>query len=203
MQHNIKLIVFDSYGVCLNAGFPNTSKYLAKKYGLKWQAVQKILYDKYFNQAATKKISQKAAWKLALKELKLPINVQQIKHLHYGLMQTNLNILTLANKLKQHYQIALLSKNTREQFTEVKRRFLELKHTFGKNLINTWEYNLPKASASTIRYLCKRFRVRPEEIVYFDDQKINLKIPKSMGVHTVLYKNFPQFRQALNKYLSV
>ena len=201
-MHDLKLIIFDAYGVCLNQGYPNTSKYLAKKYRLNWQAVQNILYRKYFNQAALKQISQKSAWEFALKELGLPLSLDQLKILHYGLMKTNPKVLVLARKLKQHYRIALLSKNTREQFTEVKRRFPVLKKTFGKNLINTWEYDLPKASEATVRFLCKRFKVKPGEILYFDDQAENLKIPKTMGVNTLLYENFGQFQNELKKFIS-
>jgi len=195
----IKLIIFDCYGVCLNQGYPNTSKFLAKKYGLKWQTVQKVIYNKYFNQAALKKISQNTAWQKAIKELGLPLSVEQLKRFHYGLMKTNPKILDLARKLKEHYVIALLSKNTREQFRDANRKFPVLKQVFGKNLINTWEHGLPKASEETINFLCKKFRVKPSEILYFDDQADNLKIPKLMGVQTVLYKNFSQFQRELKK----
>ncbi len=199
MNYEIKLIVLDAYGVCLNEGYPNTSKYLAKKYHKNWQVVQNILYAKYFSQAALKQISQKVAWQKAIQELELPLSVEQLKRIHYGLMKTNPKVLGLATKLKKHYTVALLSKNTREQFRDVNKKFPELKKVFGKNLINTWEYGLPKASRETMEFLCKRFNVKPAEIAYFDDQASNLKAPKQMGARTILYKNFAQFLQALKK----
>ncbi len=200
-MNKIKLIIFDAYGVCLNEGYPNTSKYLARKYGLKWQKVQKILYAKHFNQAALKLISQKTAWQKAIEELNLPLSVGQLKRLHYSLMKTNAKVLKIAANLKKHYTVVLLSKNTREQFKDVNKKFPELKKTFSKNLINTWEHSLPKASRETVKFLCKKFKVKPGEILYFDDQADNLQAPKLMGVHTVLYKSFFQFKRSLNKYL--
>jgi len=197
----IKLIIFDAYGVCLNEGYPNTSKFLAKKYHMNWRIIQNIIYAKYFNLAAIKQISQNTAWQKAIKELGLPLSIAQLKRFHYGLMKTRPKVLKLASDLKKHHAVALLSKNTRQQFRDVNKKFPELKKTFGKNLINAWEHNLPKASNQTVHFLCRRFRIKPRETLYIDDQFDNLKAPKATGVKTILYKNFYHFKKDLKRYI--
>lgn len=199
----IKLIIFDAYGVCVMGGYPQTSKALAKKFGGKWQDYFEVFYTKYFNQAALKKISQRQAWEKAIKEMGLPVTVDEVKKLHYSFIRPNKEVLEVAAQLKSHHQILLLSKNTRSQFKDLHQQHPEIQEVFGKDMINTWEYDLPKASRETVYFVCKRYKVRPEEIVYTDDQIENLVEPKALGVHTIFFKNFKQFKRELARAVSV
>jgi FMN phosphatase YigB (HAD superfamily) len=61
--------------------------------------------------------------------------------------------------------------------------------------------NLPKASKKTINEICRRFKVRPQEILYIDDQQTNLNQPKRMGVETIYYQSFNQLKRDLMKIL--
>ncbi len=169
---------------------------------MNWRKIQDILYFKYFSLAAVKKISQQEAWQKAITELGLPLNVPELKKLHCGLMRTNPKMLRLIKTLGKNYKIACLSKNTRSQFADVKKMFPELEKLFGKNLINVWEYSLPKASPKTVNFLCKRFKVKPPEILYIDDQQANLAAPKQLGVKTVLYKTFGQAKKEINEAIA-
>lgn len=193
--------MFDAYGVCLSRGYPDTSEALGKMFKMDPKKIQSVLYGKYFNMAALKKITQKQAWDLAVKELGLPIGGLEAKKLHYGLMELNSRVLSLALELKKIFRIALLSKNTRSQFHDLQQMFPRLGNIFGKDMINTWEYNLPKASRQTIKFICREYKVKPQEILYFDDQKDNLKEPEKMGVATIHYRNFNQFKKELEKHL--
>ncbi|MBI5222597.1 MAG: HAD hydrolase-like protein [Candidatus Magasanikbacteria bacterium] len=199
MKHKIKLIIFDAYGVILSGGYPLTSKWLAKKFGLDWQEIYKILYVKYFNLAAEKKITQQEAWVKAIKELDLSITVAELKRNHYKLMGVNRRVLSMVERLKKNYFVLLLSKNTRGQFADINHLFPELKKTFGKNIINTWEYNLPKASKETLNMVFSRYSVKPDEVVYTDDQDSNLEPAKEIGVKTILYQSFSQFQKDLRE----
>lgn len=198
----VRLIIFDCYGLVLNEGFPNTSQVLAKRYGGKWQGYQKIMYGKYFNMAAERKISQKDAWIKTVKDCHLTMTWQELRDLHYSLMSINERVFRFNKELnKRGYQTLLLSKNTRSQFADVCKKF-HLKKSF-KNIINTWELGLPKASKTTLREIMRRFKVRASEIVYADDQKDNLVDAKALGIKTVFVKNFKQFKKELNKFLKL
>jgi len=206
----IKLIILDCYGLVLSSGYPDTAKALAKKYGSprlrsgvaggKWRDFQKIMYKKYFNLAATRKISQKEAWQKTVEHFKLPLTWQELRDLHYRLFKIDNRVVKLNQELYQKgYKTLLLSKNTRSQFADTCGRF-GLKKKF-KNVINTWELGLPKASAATLKEIMKRFTVKTSEVVYADDQQDNLADAKKMGIKTILVKNFRQFKNELNKCL--
>jgi len=47
-----------------------------------------------------------------------------------------------------------------------------------------------------------KFNVLPTEVVISDDQEVNLIAPKEMGMKTILYKNFKQFKKEIEKCLN-
>lgn len=197
----IKLIIFDCYGLVLNEGYPNTAKALARKFGGKWQDYQRIMYKKYFNLAAEGKITQKEAWQKTVGDFNLPISWRELRNLHYRLMKLDKRAIKLNQELnKKGYKTLLLSKNTRSQFADICRKF-GLRKKF-KNVINTWELGLPKASKKILKEIIKRFKTKPKEVVYADDQKNNLIDARSIGIKTILVKDFSQLRKDLFKILA-
>ncbi|MBU1036815.1 HAD-IA family hydrolase [Patescibacteria group bacterium] len=199
-KNKIKLIIFDCYGLVLNEGFPNTAKALTKKFGGKYQDYYKVMYKKYFNLAAERKVSQKQAWFKTVERFNLPLTWQELRDLHYSLMKVDQRVINLNQQLNSRgYKTLLLSKNTRSQFSDVCRKF-GLKNKF-KNVINTWELGLPKASQATLKVILKRFKVKPKEIIYADDQMNNLTDARKMGIKTILVKNFKQLKKELNSLL--
>jgi len=196
----IKLIIFDSYGVVLSRGYPGTCRVLAKRFKIPEEKLYEVIYKKYFNLAAERKITQKVAWQLPLQELGLSISWQELRDLHLGLFKANQGVVKIAKKLRKDYKTLMLSKNTRSQFAATKKKFSKVWQSFSA-VINTWELNLPKASKKTILTVAKRFKVKPAEILYADDQKNNLIQAKKIGVKTIFYKNFKQFEKELNQYL--
>jgi FMN phosphatase YigB (HAD superfamily) len=202
MKNNkIKLVILDAYGVTLTGGYPPTCQFLAKKFKMDWRHIYAIIYIKYFNQAAERKITQQVAWELAIKELNLPISVKEVKKIHYRLMGLNKKVIDYVQKTADpSTKILLLSKNTRSQFADVNKKVGFRKHF--KYVMNTWELNLPKASEKTIRYLAKKFRVKFSEIIYIDDQAENLTAARKLGAKTILYKNFNQFKKDFSKVIN-
>lgn len=215
----IKLIILDAYGPVITGGYPPTCKFLAKKFKVrplyikgdrgiysatqreraKWEYLYEVIYKKYFNMAAERKITQKEAWEMAIKELNLPLSVEEAKKIHYELMGLNKKVLAFTKKLNKSIKILLLSKNTRSQFSDVNNK-LNFRKYF-KYVINTWELSLPKASRETLRYIMKKFKIKTGEIIYVDDQIDNLAEAKTMGIKTIFYRDFNQFKKEINNYL--
>ena len=200
-NQKIKLVIFDCYGAVLSKGYPDTVAVLSKRFNISEKKIFEVMYTKYFNMAARRKISQKEAWEKAIEELGLPITRKELLEIHFGLLKINKSVFEIAKQLRKKYATLLLSKNTRSQFAETKKRFPIVWKNFD-SVINTWELGLPKASGETIREICRRFKVKPAEIVFIDDQKDNLVEPKKMGVKIIFYKNFSQFKKELLNYIN-
>ncbi len=202
MNKKVKLVILDCYGIVMNEGYPNTSRALVEKFGGKFEEYQEIMYRKFFNLAALRKISQKEAWQRTVDYFKLPITWQELRDLHYGLIKLNPRAVKLNKELIQKgYKALLLTKNTRSQFVDVNRKY-KLGEIF-KHMINTWELDLPKASRKTLRLIIKRFKVKANEIVYADDQMANLVDAQEMGMKIIFVKNYQQFEKDLRKYLYI
>lgn len=198
----IKLIIFDAYGVILKGGYLETCKILARKFNREWKELYNIIYVKYFNLAAEKKITQKDAWKIAVKETNLPVQWQEVRKIHYSLMEVNKPVIKFSGALREkNFKTLLLSKNTRSQFHDAEKK-LNFKKNFDY-VINTWEIGFPKASEKTMRYIMKKFHVRADEIIYIDDQEENLIAAQEIGVYTIFYENFAKFSQKVDKLLII
>lgn len=198
----IKLIIFDAYGPILSRGYPDTIDVLAKKVKIPKKKLFDVIYKKYFNMAAERKITQKEAWQKPVEELNLSMTWQELWQLHLGLFTINQPVFKIAKKVRKDYKTLMLSKNTRSQFAACKKKFPYVWQSFDK-VINTWELGLPKASKKTILEVSRRFKVKPFEMLFIDDQKANLIEARKMGVKTIFYQNFNQFKRDLKKYIDL
>jgi FMN phosphatase YigB (HAD superfamily) len=196
----IKLLIIDLYGVLTTGNYHNICAWLAKKYHRKESDVYKIVYHKYFNLAALGKITEKESFEKALQDLGMTENWREIRARHLGYLLLNKQVFAYVLGLqKQGLKVLLLSKNVPSQFKDIVSKY-ELRKYF-KNIINTYDLGLPKASKETINFVLKKFKIKPREIIYIDDQDFNLPIAKKLGVNTILYKDFKSCKQKVKRYL--
>ncbi len=200
MERRIKLFIVDFYGVMTLGSYKNTCQYLAKKYHRNADDLYKVIYHKYFNLAVMKKIPARTFLKKALIELRLPEDPAKLAERHLTFQKLNRPVFTMCRKLqKKGTRVLLLSKNLRAEFYPLLKR-MHIRRYF-RNIINTYDLNLSKDSPQTIRFILKKFHVRPDEIIMTDDQDFNLVEPKKVGVHTILYKSVQQLKHELRTLL--
>jgi FMN phosphatase YigB (HAD superfamily) len=199
-KSRIKLIIIDLYGVMSHGSYKDTCKWLAKKYKRNYPNVYKIVYHKYFNAAAVGKISEQEFYQGFIDELGLKENWKAMRAKHLSFQTLNKQVLKLTRELQaQGYKILLLSKNIPYDFIWTVKKF-SLRRYF-KHIINTYDLGLPKASPKTMKYVLRKFKVKPHEVVFVDDQPFNLPAAQKMGVSAFLYKNFRGFRNKLERFL--
>jgi HAD superfamily hydrolase (TIGR01509 family) len=200
IKSKIKLIIVDYYGVLTLGSYKETCLWLAKKYKMDFNHVYSIVYHKYFSPAALGKITEKQSFELPIKELGLKESWRELRKKHMSFQRKNKPVFNYVLKLQRAgFTIALLSKNTPEQFSEALKKIGTRKYF--KNIINTFDLKLPKFSVKTIKYILKKFKVKPEEAMMIDDQDFNLVEASKLGVKTIYYKNFKQFKKELDSYL--
>ncbi len=196
----IKLIIVDFYGVMTHGSYKETCQWLAKKYKLDYDYLYQIIYHKYFNQAAIGKITERQSFALPIKELNLKENWQGLRRKHLSFQHLNMPVFRLIKKLQnQGYKILLLSKNTPYQFHYAIKKMAVRKHFHF--IVNTYDLKLPKASPKTVRWALKKYKVKPKETIMIDDQDFNLVAAKKIGVKTIYYRNFSQFKKELGELI--
>lgn len=200
----IKLIIIDFYGVMTQGSYKETCEWLEKKYkkryGYTYKHLYDIVYHKYFSQAAVGKISEEESFQAPIDELGLDETWRQLRAKHLSFQWVRKPVFNLCRELQgKGYKIFLLSKNTPWQFNHAMRKN-HIRWYF-KNYLNTYDLGWAKNSPKTIRWILKKFKVKPEEVVMVDDQDFNLVEPAKLGVKTILYKGFPDFKRRLLKIL--
>lgn len=200
MKNRIKLIIFDLYGVIVLGSYVDTCRWLSEKFKLPYQKVWDIIYAKYFNMAALRKITDRQSFELAIKELGLPVrwDVVYKKHLSF-LTLSNQSFHYALSLQRRGYTILLLTKNTPVQFGDIVKKTRISKYF--PHIINTYDLQLSKASRETMNYVFKKFKTRPSETIMVDDQKVNLIFPEKMGAHVILYRSFKQMQRKITKLL--
>jgi len=198
----IKLIIVDYYGVLTLGSYKDTCLWLAKKYKMDFDYLYSVIYHKYFSQAALGKITEKQSFELPIKELGLKESWRDLRKKHISFQKNNTPVFNYILKLqKAGFIILLLSTNTPAQFSEALKKIGTKKYF--KNIINTFNLKSTKASTKTIKYFLKKFKIRPSEAIMIDDQDFNLVGANKLGVNTIYYKNFKQFKKELDSYLKV
>ncbi|MDD5040006.1 MAG: HAD hydrolase-like protein [Patescibacteria group bacterium] len=199
-KKHVQLIIFDFNGVTVIGDHKKTSRHFAKIHGTPWQAVFNVLYTKYFNLIAENKITERQGWIRPIRELGWRQDWRAMRAWHLRHTELRRSVVQYVTRLRHRgYTCIILSKNLVAWFAYFDKA-LGFKKYFDDS-INTQSLNLPKASKKTVAYICRRFRVKPSEIVYIDDQAANLVEPSKMGVNTILYKNFKQMRRAITRAL--
>ncbi|MFH0829462.1 MAG: HAD-IA family hydrolase [Candidatus Kerfeldbacteria bacterium] len=201
MTHpRIKLVLWDFNGVVVNGDHAILSRHFGRIHGTPWQKVYAILYTKYLNLYAMNRITDREAWEGPIRELGWKQDWQKMKWWYLNRQRLQKTVIAYVQTLRRRgYACAVISKNITTWFAYLRKRLGFEKYFDG--VVETQSLNLPKSSPQTVRYLCKRFKVKPNEIVYIDDQAANLKAPKQMGVNTILYRNLTQCRRELTKLL--
>ncbi|MFH1292039.1 MAG: HAD hydrolase-like protein [bacterium] len=192
-----KLIVLDFHGILVKGDYKPVCRMLAEKHRVDWQDVYKILYSRYFSQAVMGKIPEKDVYLNTFKDFDWPNEYWEESHeYHKNAMSLNQGVFKLALRLqKKGYKILLLSKNTSDQFNSYIKKFHLARHF--QHIVNTFDLNLPKASKQTVDWIKNEFKVKAGEVIFCDDQDVNLVEPEKAGMKTVLYKNFVQFKKEL------
>ncbi|MBI5728202.1 MAG: HAD-IA family hydrolase [Candidatus Magasanikbacteria bacterium] len=198
-MNSIKAIFIDFHGVLLRGDYTIVTRMLAKKHGLKWPDLYQVLYFKYFLQAAVGRIAEREIYTKTFQELGWQDEDWRQAHaFHRNAMKINNSVRQYLRGLqKRGYLVVLLTANTAPQTKWYIQKFA-LKKNF-PHIINTVELRLSKSGPEIMRWLQKKFNIKPSESLVCDDQERNLIKALQMGFHTIWNRNFKQFRRDMVK----
>lgn len=190
----IKILIFDFWGVVsINDGWPSIARELSKRLRCEEGEIRNKLYNEetqyILGLETTKDFWKRTAPTVPFKDF------YDILSLSY---QLNEDLLHLLKKLRHHYQILLLSDNI-EPTTTTLRQNKNLNEVFSQMYFSN-ELHMTKRSKTKkiYEYILKELDLRANECAFVDDNTENLSAPKEMGIHTIHYQNFNQFKKELS-----
>jgi len=194
----IKAIVFDIGEVLLAENNRKIENNLVKKFNLDLDRFRKAKF-KYLDRSMIRIKEDFWFEKKIAKKLNVDINNfisswQKLMEENFEIKKDVLKIVKILGK-KGYFLCSLTDVNYSHNLLRDKLGV----YTHFKANFKSIELKARKPSQRIYTLLLKKINYLPQEIVFIDDFKINLEIPKKMGVKVILFKNSKQLKKDLNK----
>ena len=67
--------------------------------------------------------------------------------------------------------------------------------------ILSFQEGIIKPDRAIYKLLCDRYKINPGEAVFLDDNAANIESARKFGLNAILFKNYEQAKEELEKYL--
>ena len=128
---------------------------------------------------------------------KYQLRFEEAKKEWFEFAKINEEIIKIAKRLKgQGIVNLILTNNTRERI-----EYLDKKHQLSKifGIIGSYDLGILKPHPAFYKILKEKFKLKPEEILCFDNKEKNIKGLKKLGFKAVIYKRVGDFKSELKK----
>jgi len=182
----IRTIVFDLGGVLFSEGKSVALEKLAAAQGYERRLVGAILSSPKSIQLRKGLVSDEDFWRWAEQNLPPGYDHRLIRREWYNGYILDKEIYELIASLQKKYSIMAFSGNieSRVAFLEEKYHF---RHLFDIE-IYSFDFGMTKPEREFVLAMIEKSGVRPEEIVYIDDNESYAKPARDLGVNVVIYQ---------------
>ena len=186
----IKAIIFDIGGVIV----PNLGK-----------AIKKQAKNRYFIKKFEKYSRYLDSGKYSLSKLEKMFNKKYDKKLDFKKIflnpakksKINKKIVKLILKLKEYYKVIYLSNTFKEHYLIRKKQHVYDHFLFG---IDSYKVKLRKPYRIIYKLALRKLNLKPEECLFIDDRKDNIKTANRLKFNTILFKNNKQLIKELKTF---
>lgn len=128
-----------------------------------------------------------------------PTDFDNIFITHQG-QSKNLKLLEQINTLESKYKIGILS-NAGSSW--IRDSFLSQKdQQMFDDIVLSYEVGLAKPDEDIYKLACQRLGVNTSQVVFVDDREDFCQAAESLGIRTIVYKDFVQFKHELDAILA-
>jgi HAD superfamily hydrolase (TIGR01509 family) len=196
----IKTVVIDLGGVLFSEGKSIALDNLASRHGYDRTLVGAILSSPQSISLRKGLMSDEDFWQWVQQQLPLNYDSRLIQQEWYDGYILDPDVYELIASLRKKYSIIAFSGNikSRIDFLEAKYRF---RHLFDIE-VYSFDFHLTKPEREFVEVMIEKAGVRPEEIVYIDDNDSYAKPARELGVNVIIYcrGESSQLRQELRRY---
>lgn len=195
----IKTITFDLDGVYFINGKSNFIASLEKLGVSEGEAKKVFLKSDEMNKFyKTGKMTDEEYWSWAIKEWKIDLTVNQVIKLLINGYESNQEVLDVLRRVKNNgYKTLVCSNNFPARVKGLDDRFHFLDDFDGT--VSSYQVRATKPSEDIFLELVKRSEVKPEEIVFADDNEDNLEGARKIRIEAFFYEGFDKFVNKLKE----
>lgn len=189
----ITTIVFDFAGVISKRNFfPVVAENLSEKYGIPKEKILENLKT-HVTQYVLGNESTEDFWKKTCGEFNIPYN--NFVDIFSSAYELNFEMIELIKKLKEKYDIFLLSDNF-DALSRTLRKEQNLNGLFLKMYFSD-EMHLIKEDEKAFLHMLNDTHKEAGECIFVDDKEMNLVEPRKIGMKTILFKEIDTFVKEL------
>ncbi len=192
----IKLIIFDIAGIVINNADIPFFKYLAERSGKTYAEIEEKIAPLLYK-AEKNEITEMQFLCEFLKSISLKEGPQEMMKLRRQLTKENEGIRQWIQNLRKKYTVAFATNNTAQEFEDNYTMFhYDTLFDYG---VVSYQVGERKTGKRIFEKILTQFHISPEEAVFMDDNALNLRAPKELGMHTIHFISLPQCKTELKK----
>jgi len=195
----IKYLIFDLSEVLIR-GILGVEEKLSRKLHIPEKNILDSFSSKDLDRLCLGEISETEYLRKIIESQNWSISISQLKIIIRDNFKIEISqMVDFVKQLKKRYTLILLSDHCREwiEYIEGYHSFLEI--FFRKYY--SYEIRTLKSDHLTFLNILRENKMQPEEIVFIDDNVLNLKTAEKLYIKSVLFQNYQQLRKEL-KFLS-
>ena len=201
-NYNIKTLIFDLGGVYFTRGSYLAMEKIIDIYDIKQEnLIREFFKDSYKKEGHLLRlglITMDEFEKRLISTFNINVNkIDHIRNIWFGSYVPHYNMRKLILDLKR-YRLIIFSGNIKERIEFLNQRYDFLK-LFDDSLFS-YEYQKNKDNIEFYHILLKHLQCEPSEAILIDDEKKNIRIAESIGIHGILYYYTEHLIEELKKY---
>lgn len=194
----IKAITFDLDGVY----FPKGKKEFLRSLidlGVSREKAEEVFFGNKMNKEyKLGEISDNEFWSWAIKEWNIDLTVDEIITLMIKGYGVDKKVEELVKKCKESgYKTLICSNNFPARINGLQKRFGFLKNF--DITVYSYEAGIAKPNKEIFEELVRKSKVKPEEIIFADDDKEKISGAKEIGIQAFIYEGFDKFFNKLKE----
>lgn len=194
----IKAVVFDFGGVIVN-DHSTTKDFVhgfSKEFRIDAEEISEVwLWNKeklYKGKISSREIDDIIRKNFNVDKFSEKYEIYYLKH-----TTPDRNILIMALKLKNNYRVALLSNMDIFRVRANRKRNM---FSYFDTAVLSADVGYMKPEKEIFEILLKKLDVKPNEVVFVDDNEKNLRMAKRFGMEVVLFRNYEQMVSDLKRF---
>ena len=196
----IKTVVVDLGGVLFSEGKSVALDNLASRHGYDRKLVDAVLSSQKSILLRKGLVVDEDFWQWVQQQLPPNYDGRLIQQEWYDGYILDKEVYELIASLRKKYSIIAFSGNVRSRVDYLEKKY-RFRHLFDIE-IYSFDFQLTKPEREFVEVMIERSGVRPEEIVYIDDNDSYAKPARQLGVNVIIYRRGESARlqQELRRY---
>jgi len=194
----IKAITFDLDGVYFPKGKKEFLNSLISLGVSRKNAEEVFFGDRMNKEYKLGKLTDDEFWSWAIKQWKLDLTPGEVIALMIKGYEVDKKVDELVKKCRENgYKTLVCSNNFPARISGLQKRFGFLKNF--DIAVYSYEIGIAKPNSGIFKELVKRSKVKPEEIIFADDDSEKISGAKEIGIQAFIYEGFDKFIKELEE----